>query len=454
MITEYKTHSTLNPKLWHEDKLKPGLRSAFIRIAEAFYKFLNTPGDADIEDIIIIGSNANYNWTEHSDIDLHILVNYLKIDSNYHMVNEYLHSKKSVWNENYPLTYKGMHIELYAQDSQQDMHSSVGVYSVMQEKWIRKPSSDIVSVDDADIKLKAQPYEYEIDQLQLTDSNIEHKIQNIKKRLKVLRQVGLEAEGEYSVENMAYKYLRNRGYIDKLKELEKRSTISSLALEHVITEWTVQDTYVKSKEKITRFVSAMKTEKDETKMALAMLLQYINGEKLSSEEWKWIGNQMKDVVKILGLTTMAVAPGGSLVALLAKALKADKYLLPSSLQKTKDQPDDVTESLILHVTGKKQLQAPDWKRIIQKTNGVMDSMGQWKHPGRCTMIPTQDGAITMQNVAHPVLGIDNTGHMQMMQPEQQYQFPGKLVFEIPHTAQWQTMIMQLQNAVKNGSRYK
>jgi hypothetical protein len=60
----------------------------------------------------------------------------------------------------------------------------------------------------------------------------------------------------------------------------------------------------------------------------------------------------------------------------------------------------------------------------------------------------------MQSVAHPVLGIDNTGHMQMMQPEQQYQFPGKLVFEIPHTAQWQTMIMQLQNAVKNGTRYK
>jgi hypothetical protein len=59
----------------------------------------------------------------------------------------------------------------------------------------------------------------------------------------------------------------------------------------------------------------------------------------------------------------------------------------------------------------------------------------------------------MQRVAYPVLGIDNTGHHIMMQPEQEYQYPGKIVFEIPHTAQWQTLIMQIQNEIQNGSKY-
>jgi hypothetical protein len=67
------------------------------------------------------------------------------------------------------------------------------------------------------------------------------------------------------------------------------------------------------------------------------------------------------------------------------------------------------------------------------------------------MIPTQNGAITMRDVAHPVLGIDDTGHMLMMHPEHDYQFPGRNVFEIPHTAQWQTMIMQLTNSLNQGS---
>ena len=59
------------------------------------------------------------------------------------------------------------------------------------------------------------------------------------------------------------------------------------------------------------------------------------------------------------------------------------------------------------------------------------------------MIPTPDGSITMRNVKHPVLGIDETGHMLMMRPEHDYQYPGRNVFEIPHTAQYQTMIMHI-----------
>lgn len=41
------------------------------------------------------------------------------------------------------------------------------------------------------------------------------------------------------------------------------------------------------------------------------------------------------------------------------------------------------------------------------------------------------GRITMQNVPHPVMGIDNYGNAQYMVPGAEYQFPGETVFEVP-----------------------
>lgn len=353
MINEYETRNTLNPKLWDGEQLHPKLRIGLVRIAKAFYKFLNI--NANIKDILLIGSSANYNWTEHSDIDLHVLINYLDIDANYHVVNEYLHAKKSIWNTNYPLKYKGMHIELYAQDSKQEMHSTVGVYSVMKGKWIKKPSAETISVDDNAISSKAEPYEYEIDSLKLDDPKIEFKIHSIKQRLKDLRQTGLESEGEYSVENMAYKQLRNKGYLERLKQLEKKVTMSKLTVENVASERDMQD---------------------------------------------------------------------------------------------------ITEIITGHILGHSTMQRDDWHRVATATNAIVDLYGQWAHPGRCTIIPTEDGRITMKQVEWPIFAFDETGHSVMMEPEQEYEFPGKTIFEIPHTAQWQTMIMQLQNAINNGSRYE
>ncbi len=447
MITEYETQSTLNPKLWDGDQLRPKLRVGFMKIAKEFYNFLEIK--ADIIDVILIGSNANYNWTKYSDIDLHVVINYMEVGDNMHLVGNYMHAKKSIWNVNYPLTYKGMNIELYAQDSNQELHSTVGAYSVMKGKWISQPSADQVSIDDAAIQQKADPYQYEIDALKPEDPHVEQKIKNIKERLRHLRSTGLQAEGEYSIENMAYKHLRNQGYLERLNRIEQQVSRGRLAIEQVVNEVDMPDLAKKTKDQVKRFVGAIKTETDETKHAMAMLLQHLNGEKLTPEEWKWIRNQMGDVLKMLGLTGMAIAPGGSLLAILAKAIKADKYILPSAFKKQ----DEVTESLIMHVTKQKTLEPHEWESIIQKTNAVTSERGQWDHPGKCTMIPTQDGAITMRNVMHPVLGIDDTGHMLMMRPEHDYQYPGRNVFEIPHTAQYQTMIMQLQQSANNGSMY-
>lgn len=339
MLKEYQTQSTLNPKIWINDELKPRLHNGFMNIAQHFYEFLETP--AAMLDVILIGSSANYNWTKFSDIDIHVVINYLEIGDNLHLVENYLRAKKSIWNTNYPLKYKGMNIELYAQDSNDNLHSTVGVYSIMNQEWIHKPDSTMISIDDDAIQQKAQAYEYEIDCLKDDDPQITFKIKDLLKRLRNLRQTGLEAEGEYSLENLAYKHLRNSGHLTRLKDLLQRGIMGRLSME-----------------------------------------------------------------------------------------------------------SDVTSKLVNHISKQKLLDENDWHNIISQTGAFEDASGQWTRPGECTMIPGNQ--ITMQRVPYPVMGIDDTGHMIMMQPDKSYNFPGTKVFEIPHTAQWQTTIMQIQNQLKNG----
>ena len=344
MINEYETQSTLNPKLWDETSLKPNLRVKFTRIAKHFYDFLDI--NVPIMDIILIGSNANYNWTEHSDIDLHVVIDYQAVNKNLHLVKNYMLAKKSIWNTNYPLTYQGMAIELYAQDANEELHSTVGEYSILQGKWIKQPSSKTVTVDDDVIDQKARPIEFQIDALQESDPKLEIKIQNILLHLRRMRQTGLEAEGEYSIENLAYKKLRNSGHLERLKHLLTKSTMASLDVDSPLQEGAM----------------------------------------------------------------------GSCI-----------------------------ESLARHMAKKHVMTETDWNDVMQHTDAVEDAMGQWKHPGRCTMIPSNQ--ITMQNVAYPVLGIDDTGYSKIMHPEQSYTYPGTKVFEIPMNGQQKTLLMQLRNAI-------
>ena len=122
MLNEYETQSTLNPKLWTRECLKKGMTYKLLRIAKAFFEFLELPENVQVLDVILIGSNANYNWTATSDIDLHVVINYQAVGKNLHLVKNYLMAKKSIWNNNYPLKYKGMDIELFAQDWNDRLH--------------------------------------------------------------------------------------------------------------------------------------------------------------------------------------------------------------------------------------------------------------------------------------------------------------------------------------------
>jgi len=57
--------------------------------------------------------------------------------------------------------------------------------------------------------------------------------------------------------------------------------------------------------------------------------------------------------------------------------------------------------------------------------------GVYEYPKQEVIVPTNSGLITMKNVDYPILGVDEYGNQQMMYPNQEYQFKGKIIHEIP-----------------------
>jgi intein/homing endonuclease len=73
----------------------------------------------------------------------------------------------------------------------------------------------------------------EIDQIIDSKTNDQKTIEDIADRLWKYRQSGLSKGGEFSVENLTFKALRNNGYIDKIREYARRTYDKSLSLESI-----------------------------------------------------------------------------------------------------------------------------------------------------------------------------------------------------------------------------
>ena len=218
-------HQNLNESLWDEnDQLKPEVAEKLLEIARQFIS--KTQGaDAEIKDITFTGSLANYNYSMLSDIDLHILIDFEELNDDVELVKDYFNAVKALWNYLHDIRIKDYEVEVYVQDDNEP-HFSSGIYSVMNNEWIKKPVPEEADVDNESITRKAESLMDQIDRalaLMEKDKHEEaHKrALKISEKLKKLRKAGLETAGEYSVENLAFKTLRNNGYLGKLSDLKR-----------------------------------------------------------------------------------------------------------------------------------------------------------------------------------------------------------------------------------------
>ena len=203
----------LNPAIWDNNKLNPEIKEKLLQIGKDFYA--DTETDAPLKDILFVGSLANYNWSDTSDFDVHVVIDFKDVDGNVELVEKLVNALKSKWNDEHDIHLKQHNVEVYIQDVTKQ-NRSTGVYSLMQDKWLSKPQKENIKIDKEKIQEKYNDTVRKINSA-IKAQNIE-KLKTIVKDVYDMRQSGLDKSGELSTENLVFKILRNRNYIEKLKQ--------------------------------------------------------------------------------------------------------------------------------------------------------------------------------------------------------------------------------------------
>jgi predicted nucleotidyltransferase len=235
-VSSIQMHNELNPLIWDDMKMKSEVRKTLLKNAKRFIEFSDAE-NLKFEDIILTGSMANYNYNDNSDLDIHIVLDFDQISENNDFVGDFFKLKKQLWAENLPIQVKGHDVEMYFQDSKEPHHSS-GTYSLVRDEWINKPTKKIVNINSGAVQLKAADLMNAIDDLEdnRNKENFLQRYEKLKNKIKKMRQSGLDTGGEYSVENLAFKILRNNGYLEKLISMKNDYLTKELSLNEFIDD--------------------------------------------------------------------------------------------------------------------------------------------------------------------------------------------------------------------------
>jgi hypothetical protein len=207
------------------------VRSKLLEIADDFMDHLGI--EFFIHDVTLTGSLSNFNWSEYSDVDLHILIDFDELNYSVELIKEFFDAKKNIWNKNRKVKIKEFDVEIYVQDVDEP-HVSSGVYSILNNKWLIEPQRKSHNIDDKKILQKSDEFVRKIDKLVKSKDSPEEilkTIDRLRERLKSFRKAGLDSGGEYSYENLTFKLLRRGGYIQKLMDLKDTLTNKKLSIE-------------------------------------------------------------------------------------------------------------------------------------------------------------------------------------------------------------------------------
>jgi hypothetical protein len=218
-------HDELNPAIWRGNQLRPEVKQKLLDIAQDFKEFIGIDL-YDLVDITISGSNAAYTYTPNSDIDLHLVV--IIPDAHDPELRQLFDAKKYQYNDQFDFMIRGFDVELYVQDAEQP-HHSMGIYSLLQDRWLRQPQKIKATVDDSSVKHKYRAYKSRIKQA-LADNDGD-RIKKLWNSIKDMRKSGLARGGEFSVENLVFKLLRAEGDLGDLKDAMTNIKTKSFSLE-------------------------------------------------------------------------------------------------------------------------------------------------------------------------------------------------------------------------------
>lgn len=237
IINSFYLQDELNPDIWIKKNnnyiLKKEIRERLLKACQIFIDYLDV--DFFVHDIIFIGSLVGYNWSEFSDFDIHVIYDFDEGNNNKDLYSELFRLKKTVFNAAHDIRIKGFETEFFVQDIA-EKEKSMGSFSLLKNEWIRKPTKENFQIDQKKLQQKAQQWMDIIDGVleNAEDEDLEDAILLVSKykdKLRKYRICGLSKEGEYSYENLVFKYLRRNGYISKLENFKNKITDKKLSLE-------------------------------------------------------------------------------------------------------------------------------------------------------------------------------------------------------------------------------
>tara|TARA_Y100001938_G_C8056638_1_gene414750 strand:+ start:691 stop:1611 length:921 start_codon:yes stop_codon:yes gene_type:complete len=213
----------LEPHFWSNNKLQDKISRRLVKIANDFIEGLEI--SVEIEDIRFTGSLANYNWSKYSDVDLHIVVDFDKIDDDTELVKSYFDSVRMRWNDTHDIKVHGYEVEIYIENVG-DVHKSSGIYSITDDEWVMEPDPTSVDVDFHQARKISDNIETQVNLLQHVMANGKYKsvlrgVERLKNKIRRMRKAGLDSPAqEYSSENIAFKILRREEVLQKLSDLK------------------------------------------------------------------------------------------------------------------------------------------------------------------------------------------------------------------------------------------
>lgn len=233
-LSSFKPQKQLNPKIWVNGKINSRVRLRLLDIADDFISSLEVDW-VKPDDIILTGSLANYNWSKFSDFDLHILMDFKKVDDRTNFVKDYFDSKKNLWNEKHEnLKIYGFPVEIYVQDTNEE-HTASGIYSLERNEWIKEPEPNrikAIKLDKFLIKEKVFKFMKAIEKLEsdcersddeYSAEEVAKKAKDLFDKIKSMRREALKHGGEMSVGNIIFKCLRRFNYIGRLADVKSKT---------------------------------------------------------------------------------------------------------------------------------------------------------------------------------------------------------------------------------------
>lgn len=202
-------HQELNPKLWSGNRLHKDVTRALMRIAGEFYQFLNV--EAELEDVLITGSQVNYNYGPNSDLDLHLVIDFRSVNCE-GGARELFDTKRSLWHQEHEITIHGIDVECYVEDIEDTTVSAS--YSLLRGEWLEEPQPVTQVANTSRVKKIADHWQARIERAIATGSLA--KCRQVRRQLKQFRQRSLDQEGEFGAGNLAFKTLRNGEIIARL----------------------------------------------------------------------------------------------------------------------------------------------------------------------------------------------------------------------------------------------